>query len=108
MPHPLLLAGGALARCHNGVPMNYAAAAAILLMSEPWASELAWALLLTKSASQSEADSLNFSCLSCGKKGIRTPEPVLPVTRFPGVPLQPLEHLSRIMVHRFVETFLQI
>ncbi len=29
-----------------------------------------------------------------GKRGIRTPEPVLPVTRFPGVPLQPLEHLS--------------
>ena len=22
----------------------------------------------------------------CGKRGIRTPEPVLPVTRFPGVP----------------------
>ena len=29
-----------------------------------------------------------------GKTGIRTPEPVSPVTRFPGVPLQPLEHLS--------------
>ena len=30
----------------------------------------------------------------CGKRGIRTPESVSPVTRFPGVPLQPLEHLS--------------
>ena len=30
----------------------------------------------------------------CGENRIRTCEPVLPVTRFPGVPLQPLEHLS--------------
>ena len=29
-----------------------------------------------------------------GESEIRTREPVLPVTRFPGVPLQPLEHLS--------------
>ena len=34
------------------------------------------------------------SYLSCGENRIRTCEPVLPVTRFPGVPLQPLEHLS--------------
>ena len=31
----------------------------------------------------------------CGENRIRTCEPVLPVTRFPGVPLQPLEHLSK-------------
>ena len=31
---------------------------------------------------------------TCGENRIRTCEPVLPVTRFPGVPLQPLEHLS--------------
>ena len=30
----------------------------------------------------------------CGKTGIRTPETLLRFTRFPGVPLQPLEHLS--------------
>ena len=30
----------------------------------------------------------------CGENRIRTCEPVSPVTRFPGVPLQPLEHLS--------------
>ncbi len=30
----------------------------------------------------------------CGENGIRTREPLLTVTRFPGVPLQPLEHLS--------------
>ena len=30
-----------------------------------------------------------------GENRIRTCEPVLPVTRFPGVPLQPLEHLSK-------------
>ena len=32
--------------------------------------------------------------LGSGENRIRTCEPVLPVTRFPGVPLQPLEHLS--------------
>ena len=31
---------------------------------------------------------------TCGERGIRTPETVSPFTRFPGVPLQPLEHLS--------------
>ena len=31
----------------------------------------------------------------CGKKGIRTPDTLLTYTRFPGVPLQPLEHLSK-------------
>ena len=30
----------------------------------------------------------------CGETGIRTPETLLAFTRFPGVPLQPLEHLS--------------
>ena len=30
----------------------------------------------------------------CGENRIRTCEPLLTVTRFPGVPLQPLEHLS--------------
>ena len=30
----------------------------------------------------------------CGETGIRTPETLLRFTRFPGVPLQPLEHLS--------------
>ena len=29
-----------------------------------------------------------------GKTGIRTPDTLLAYTRFPGVPLQPLEHLS--------------
>ena len=32
--------------------------------------------------------------LLCGETGIRTPETLLEFTRFPGVPLQPLEHLS--------------
>ena len=30
----------------------------------------------------------------CGETGIRTPETLLKFTRFPGVPLKPLEHLS--------------
>ena len=37
----------------------------------------------------------------CGENRIRTCEPVLPVTRFPGVPLQPLEHLSSKTKHFF-------
>ena len=32
--------------------------------------------------------------LTCGERGIRTPDTLLTYTRFPGVPLQPLEHLS--------------
>ena len=36
--------------------------------------------------------------LSCGVRGIRTPDTLLAYTRFPGVPLQPLEH------HSLVET----
>ncbi len=32
--------------------------------------------------------------LACGKNRIRTCETLLGFTRFPGVPLQPLEHLS--------------
>ena len=32
--------------------------------------------------------------LYCGETGIRTPDTLLGYTRFPGVPLQPLEHLS--------------
>ena len=34
--------------------------------------------------------------LFCGEDRIRTYEPLSAVTRFPGVPLQPLEHLSKI------------
>ncbi len=38
----------------------------------------------------------------CGETGIRTPETLLEFTRFPGVPLQPLEHLSlRIFLRRY-------
>ena len=32
----------------------------------------------------------------CGERGIRTPVPLLATTRFPGVPLKPLEHLSSV------------
>ena len=37
-----------------------------------------------------------FVIFRCGETGIRTPETLLEFTRFPGVPLQPLEHLSLI------------
>jgi hypothetical protein len=36
-----------------------------------------------------------FSCSPCGERGIRTPGTVLQYTRFPGVPVKPLLHLSR-------------
>ena len=36
----------------------------------------------------------DFFVIPCGETGIRTPETLLEFTRFPGVPLQPLEHLS--------------
>ena len=36
----------------------------------------------------------SYCMLPCGVRGIRTPEPLVTTTRFPGVPLQPLEHLS--------------
>ena len=32
-----------------------------------------------------------------GERGIRTPETLLEFTRYPGVPLQPLEHLSSVI-----------
>ena len=56
-------------------------------------------LLLTFSLKQ--AWTRPFVKVFCGERGIRTPETLLEFTRFPGVPLQPLEHLS------FVATGLQ-
>ena len=49
-------------------------------------------LLLTSSLKQ--AWTRPFVKVFCGERGIRTPETLLEFTRFPGVPLQPLEHLS--------------
>ena len=37
---------------------------------------------------------LIISASLCGVRGIRTPDTLLAYTRFPGVPLQPLEHRS--------------
>ena len=37
------------------------------------------------------------SLSSCGETGIRTRDTLLTYTRFPGVPLQPLEHLSLLL-----------
>ena len=34
----------------------------------------------------------------CGENGIRTHETLLAFTHFPGVPLQPLEHLSLYLI----------
>ena len=37
---------------------------------------------------------IGFRRTPSGETGIRTPDTLLTYTRFPGVPLQPLEHLS--------------
>ncbi len=37
----------------------------------------------------------------CGEGGIRTRDTLLRYTRFPGVPLQPLEHLSFVFSNFF-------
>ena len=50
----------------------------------------------------------NGAFSSCGVREIRTPEPLLTVTRFPGVPLQPLEHLSLLNCGCKGNTFLRI
>ena len=57
-----------------------------------------WAHLKQKKAS---ADCCRTDCCCGGKRGIRTPVPVLPATRFPGVPLKPLEHLSLNAVQKY-------
>ena len=44
------------------------------------------------STAKSDANSLIINL--CGERGIRTPGTLLEFTRFPIVPLQPLEHLS--------------
>lgn len=39
-----------------------------------------------------------ISAYFCGATEIRTRETLLTFTRFPGVPLQPLEHLSKVLL----------
>ena len=39
---------------------------------------------------------LIYNVLLSGVRGIRTPDTLLAYTRFPGVPLQPLEHHSKV------------
>ena len=54
-----------------------------------------WSLVGLKQDSKKSSDYLEaLNPFICGENRIRTCEPVSPVTRFPGVPLQPLEHLS--------------
>ena len=50
--------------------------------------------ILLLSISLERAQIRLFVKVFCGERGIRTPETLLEFTRFPGVPLQPLEHLS--------------
>ena len=43
-----------------------------------------------------------FALSRCGGRGIRTPDTLLTYTRFPGVPLQPLEHHSKFRLTKVV------
>ena len=46
-----------------------------------------------------------FCEILCGETGIRTPETLLEFTRFPGVPLQPLEHLSFASIQNRLQNY---
>ena len=83
-PHLLLLAGGALA--------NYLKLTALRPLgfsrTSPYRSKLLTALCEKSPALRAELQ------IVCGEREIRTPDTLLGYTRFPGVPLKPLEHLS--------------
>ena len=57
--------------------------------TSPYRSELLTSLYGKSPALRAELQML------CGERGIRTPDTLLEYTRFPGVPLKPLEHLSK-------------
>ena len=60
--------------------------------------------ILLLSISLEQAQIRLFVKVFCGERGIRTPETLLEFTRFPGVPLQPLEHLSFVAIGLQEET----
>ena len=82
--HLRLLAGGALA--------NYLKLTALRPLgfsrTSPYRSKLLTALHEKSPALRAELQ------IVCGEREIRTPDTLLGYTRFPGVPLKPLEHLS--------------
>ena len=49
---------------------------------------------ITKNAESPAIQSCMQGFICCGENEIRTRDTLLAYTRFPGVPLQPLEHLS--------------
>ena len=84
VPFPFLLAGGALA---NNLKLMALRPLGFLRIS-PFRSKLLTALHEKSPALCAELQ------IVCGERGIRTPDTLLEYTRFPGVPLKPLEHLS--------------
>ena len=62
--------------------------------------------ILLLSISLEQAQIRLFVKVFCGERGIRTPETLLEFTRFPGVPLQPLEHLSFASATSYITTLL--
>ena len=84
-PRPFPLAAGALANNLKLLalrPLGF-------LRTSPYRSKLLTALHEKSPVLRTELQ------IVCGKTGIRTLEPLWAVTRFPDVPLQPLEHLSK-------------
>ena len=84
-PFPSPLAAGALANNLKLLalrPLGF-------LRTSPYRSKLLTALHEKSPVLRTELQ------IVCGKTGIRTLEPLWAVTRFPDVPLQPLEHLSK-------------
>ena len=45
---------------------------------------------------------------ACGGRGIRTPDTLLAYTRFPGVPLQPLEHHSKVVLSNMAAKIMHV
>ena len=61
-------------------------------ISKQWRAKFKQAL--TKNAESPAIQSCMQGFICCGENEIRTRDTLLAYTRFPGVPLQPLEHLS--------------
>ena len=86
--------------CRSGISRMWFCAPPSLRDSVRWRSDISRRLRRgganrKKKISVQVNLTLIFFFSVCGEKEIRTPDTLLEYTRFPGVPLKPLEHLSR-------------
>ncbi len=87
----------ALSRCAPAGPLKYGMAYGHCVPSVPFrCPELMRASSQRSRHQKSTAAVLRCHSLICGETEIRTRDTLLAYTRFPGVPLKPLEHLSRL------------